>query len=52
VQIYSISEVTEPSITTHSKREEAVKTISRIPLEVNPDATPTRPPLEMKIKST
>lgn len=53
LQRLSISEKTERSITTLSKREEAVKTISRIPLEVNPpDSTPTRPPPELKTKTT
>jgi hypothetical protein len=53
LQKLSISEATEPLITTHSNREEAVKTISRIPLKVNqPDSTPTRPPPELKIKTT
>jgi hypothetical protein len=53
VQVYSISEITKPLITTHSKREEAVNIISRILLEVNPpDAIPTRPPPEMKFKIT
>jgi hypothetical protein len=53
LQKLSISEATEPSTTTRSEREEVVKTISRIPLEVNPpDSTSTRPPPEMKIKTT
>jgi len=53
LQTLSILEATEPPTTTHSKREEAVKIVSRIPLKVNPpDSTPTRPTPEMRIKTT
>ena len=49
LQKFSISKP-EPLIITNSKREGAVKTISRLPLQVN--ATPTRPPSEKEIKTT
>ena len=52
LQKLSISK-TEPLIITNSKREDAVKTISRLPLQVNPPCTtPTRPPPEKEIKTT
>jgi hypothetical protein len=52
LQKFSIAQ-SEPSIITHSRKEDAVKRISRLPLQVNPPcATPTRPPPEKEIKTT
>jgi hypothetical protein len=52
LQRLSLSEATEPLIKTHSKREEAIKTISHIALKINPpNSIPTRPIPEMKIKT-
>jgi hypothetical protein len=53
IQKLFIADTAKLPIVDHSKREEALQTIPRIPLKVNlPDATPTRSPLEEKIKAT